>query len=83
MISLQIIKAIESMNQWTSHVMTSWVEYHLHRCFHFILFNTRKVVILVTRTQLKGGLTMEGLMDSTKDDLCQVLPPWPRHGLAF
>ena len=38
MISLQIIKAIESMNQWTSHVMTSWVEYHINRCFHFILF---------------------------------------------
>jgi len=28
---LRIIKAIESMNQWTSHVMTSWVEYHIHR----------------------------------------------------
>jgi len=52
---LKIIKAIESMNQWTSHVMTSWVEYHINR------------------TQLKGGLTMEGLMDSTKDDLCQAL----------
>ena len=36
MISLQIIKAIESMNQWTSHVMTSWVEYHINRCFQFI-----------------------------------------------
>ena len=29
--NLQIIKAIESMNRWTSHVMTSWVEYHIHR----------------------------------------------------
>ena len=28
---MQIIKAIESMNQWTSQVMTSWVEYHTHR----------------------------------------------------
>ena len=42
MISLQIIKAIESMNQWTSHVMTSWVEYHINRCFHFILFLHKK-----------------------------------------
>ena len=30
-VSLQIIRAIESMNQWTSQVMTSWVEYHIHR----------------------------------------------------
>ena len=30
-VSLQIIKAIESMNLWTSHVMTSWVEYHINR----------------------------------------------------
>ena len=30
-VSFQIIKAIESMNQWTSHVMTSWVEYHINR----------------------------------------------------
>ena len=29
---MQIIKAIESMNKWTSDVMTSWVEYHIHRC---------------------------------------------------
>jgi len=28
---IRIIKAIESMNRWTSHVMTSWVEYHIHR----------------------------------------------------
>ena len=27
----QIIQAIEKMNQWTSHVMTSWVEYHINR----------------------------------------------------
>ena len=26
-----VYKAIESMNHWTSQVMTSWVEYHIHR----------------------------------------------------
>jgi len=55
---IRIIKAIESMNRWTSHVMTSWVEYHIHR------------------SELKGGLNMQGLQEAAKDDLYQALALW-------
>ena len=70
----QIIKVIESMNQWVSEIMESWVTYHVTRST--VLFDT--MVILLHRTQLKGGVDIREMLESEdtdyrkKDDMCQV-----------
>ena len=77
---MQIIKAIESMNQWTSHVMTSWVEYHIHRSTVLNMPRPLKsqhcYILFSQRSQLKGGLDMRGLQEASRDDLCQALALW-------
>ena len=61
---LQIIKVIESMNQWVSEIMESWVTYHVTRST--FLFDT--VVILLHRTQLKGGVNIGEMLKSEDAD---------------
>ena len=72
--SSQIIKVVESLNQWVSDILQSWVTYHVTRST--VLFAS--MVTLLHRTQLKGGVDIGEMLESEdtdyrkKDDMCQV-----------